>query len=459
MLDARKAAGLVVVSLALTAPAVAQNDTSLNRAGSGARAAGMADAFVAVSDDGTAASWNPAGLGQLRQPELSLVYGATRHDLQLSGIRSPDGHTAFSSQRFRYTDYAPDFASAAVPLTVLGKPVTLQAGWHRLYRLTGLTAGDVQRTPLDPEGEPPLLVSRNRRLDGHIDVLSAAGAVKLTPRLAIGGSFDLWRGAWEERVSLVEDAGAPAAPGFFVSEARVRITGHNASAGFLLTYPAWSLGLVYHAPFWSDYRLNGRAWSSLGSGEILEDRTARFRFPRSIGAGLARRFGPTWTVAASITHDQWTDALIIGAPGADGPINFFDGLPQEISTTRDTVSVNLGAEHLFVRDGSVVPLRLGVGWEPQGSMDRYVADPVSYLLVAAGSGYNTNRFKFDAAVQYRWDAFRMSDSPTLAQAGRIGVEPDAIARASSREWRIKLSAIYRIGDTDKVRSILRKIFG
>ena len=41
--------------------------------GVGARAAGMAFAFNAVADDATAISWNPAGLTQLKKPELSLL--------------------------------------------------------------------------------------------------------------------------------------------------------------------------------------------------------------------------------------------------------------------------------------------------------------------------------------------------------------------------------------------------
>jgi hypothetical protein len=61
--------------VAATTTATAQD--SLNRPGSGARAAGMGNAFIAVSDDGTAASWNPAGLSQLRKPELSLVHSAS----------------------------------------------------------------------------------------------------------------------------------------------------------------------------------------------------------------------------------------------------------------------------------------------------------------------------------------------------------------------------------------------
>ena len=42
--------------------------------GSGARAFGMGGAFIAVADDATAASWNPAGLSQLEKPELSGVF-------------------------------------------------------------------------------------------------------------------------------------------------------------------------------------------------------------------------------------------------------------------------------------------------------------------------------------------------------------------------------------------------
>ncbi|MCJ7810524.1 MAG: hypothetical protein MUP26_09715, partial [Desulfobulbaceae bacterium] len=39
--------------------------SSPNPVGSGARALGMGGAFIAIADDATAASWNPAGLIQL----------------------------------------------------------------------------------------------------------------------------------------------------------------------------------------------------------------------------------------------------------------------------------------------------------------------------------------------------------------------------------------------------------
>src|SRR5262245_6015945 len=90
-------AAITAALAAASAPAGAQLGPSLNRVGSGARAAGMADAFVAVSDDGTAASWNPAGLAQLRQPEFSLVYHTASRHMNQTGLRSPDGDIAYTN--------------------------------------------------------------------------------------------------------------------------------------------------------------------------------------------------------------------------------------------------------------------------------------------------------------------------------------------------------------------------
>jgi hypothetical protein len=119
--------------------------------------------------------------------------------------------------------------------------------------------------------------------------------------------------------------------------------------------------------------------------------------------------------------------------------------------------VNLGAERLVVRDGFVVPLRIGFAWEPQGAMDPITRDPVDYHMAAAGAGYNTNSFKFDLAVQLRWASYDQSE-PLSVPAVATGA-PDAVGRAAAREWRIKLSAIYRMADTDALRGVLRRIFG
>jgi long-subunit fatty acid transport protein len=62
---------LLLVLFFLASASGAQNFYDFK--GVGARAAGMAFAFNAIADDATAMSWNPAGLTQLKHPELSGI--------------------------------------------------------------------------------------------------------------------------------------------------------------------------------------------------------------------------------------------------------------------------------------------------------------------------------------------------------------------------------------------------
>src|SRR4026209_2734400 len=115
---------IVALPLACAATASAQIGVSFNRTGSGARAAGMGNAFIAVADDGTAASWNPAGLSQLRKTEFSLVYSASRRNQFLEGLRTLDRSAVFTTLKTSSTAANLEFASGALPFTVAGRPIT-----------------------------------------------------------------------------------------------------------------------------------------------------------------------------------------------------------------------------------------------------------------------------------------------------------------------------------------------
>jgi hypothetical protein len=177
--------------------------------------------------------------------------------------------------------------------------------------------------------------------------------------------------------------------------------------------------------------------------------SGRFRFPRNLAVGVAWRPAVLWTVAFDLNHDRWTDLVVDRVRDRPGPTNFFDGLPPELSPVRDTLSLSLGAEHLFPREGFVLPLRLGFAWEPQGPMDLLTRDPVEYFLLSGGTGYNTNRVKLDLGVQYRWAAFQSSDVLSVDTALAPGLARDAVGRVGTHEWRFKVSLIYRISGAKK----------
>ncbi len=78
-------------------------------------------------------------------------------------------------------------------------------------------------------------------------------------------------------------------------------------------------------------------------------------------------------------------------------------------------------------------------------------------MLALGTGYNTNSLKFDAAFQYRWAHFR--DGADFGLHEQQPVLPSAVGERDSKEWRLKLSLIFRVTDTDKLRRGLGKVFG
>ena len=79
-------------------------------------------------------------------------------------------------------------------------------------------------------------------------------------------------------------------------------------------------------------------------------------------------------------------------------------------------------------------------------------------MLAVGAGYNTNSLKFDAAVQYRWARFRDGANFGIASIGSV-VLPLAVGERDTREWRLKLSLILRVTDTDKLHRTIRRVFG
>lgn len=442
---------LAFVLLTTASTAGAQTGLVFNRAGSGARAAGMANAFIGVSDDGTAASWNPAGLAQLRLPELSVVNTIGGQSLRTQGFRTRDGLSTFTPNSSAYQDAYLDFASLALPVTIAGKPVTFQGAWRRLYELDYRSVSSTTREPLVPEAPPAELFSDNHDVVGSVDLVSLATAVRVTPRLSLGVGLNLWRGDWTETSNLTRSPLDGTASAFVVTSQENRVRGTSANLGLMLTYPRWSVGVLHQMALSSDY--DGRVGVTTSDAAPFEE---SFRgvlyFPRALGVGAAFRPAPRWTVALDLTRDDWSDAYVDVGFGRE---SFLDGLPKDRTSSRDTTSVNVGAERLFVAEGHVIPLRFGAAWEPQGWGHPYTRDHADYVMWAVGTGYNTNSLKLDAGFQMRQAAFQ--DASVYALDGNP-LLPDSVGERRAREWRFKVSLILRLQDPEKLRGLVARIF-
>jgi hypothetical protein len=428
----------------------------------------MGNAFIAVSDDGTAASWNPAGLAQLRKPEFSIVHSTSRRDVHLEGYRARDGTAAYTNLATASSVASLEFASAAVPFGVAGRPVTLQAGWRRLYQLDSSTMGDMRRVPISPQARPESLLRFASATEGGVDLWSLAGATQFTSRLSLGFSLDFYRGRWEDRGDANESPGVDGTTDFSSFRTSNGIRGSNLTFGLLLAYPKVRVGLVHHGALRSGYEVTESLRSSLAAPRDLRlgPEGLTLRFPRSLGLGVAWLPRPRLRFALDFTFDDWTGFLVEGGPGAPaGGVSGFDGLPPELSATRDTVTVNLGLERLFAVQGRFVPLRLGFTHEPQGGRDALLRDDADQTVLAAGTGLNSNSLKLDVALEYRWGRFRntrnLSPAYLVGAFDELGLPPPPEAEGTTRirELRLKVSLIYRLTSTDKLRDLARKVFG
>ena len=101
--------------------------SSPNPVGSGARALGMGGAFIAVADDSTAASWNPAGLIQLERPEMSIVGQGFYRREEYSSDDHPE-----TDDTGNVNDLNLNYLSATYPFHFY-KNIVVSVNYQRLY--------------------------------------------------------------------------------------------------------------------------------------------------------------------------------------------------------------------------------------------------------------------------------------------------------------------------------------
>ncbi|HUT52560.1 MAG TPA: outer membrane protein transport protein [bacterium] len=197
--------GMFTLLLLLPIAAFSQTpDTSLlntappSPVGSGARAMGTGGAFIAIADDATAATWNPAGLTQLVFPEAGLAYTYEDRDI--------DGDNVY----FRSINYL----SVVYPFSVGEVNVATSLNFQRLYDFSfennfdtfeerdGIAAS-VLNSDFDGDGiSGPYVISKNWQYDstrvigmneimGEVGAVSPAVAIQVTPQFSLGFTYNL----------------------------------------------------------------------------------------------------------------------------------------------------------------------------------------------------------------------------------------------------------------------------
>jgi long-subunit fatty acid transport protein len=421
---ATQVANVVVLAASLGAAHAAAQELDTadvgRTAGGSARAMGMGGAFVAISEDATAISWNPAAPGTLEKPELSVGYDPS--------TRIEWSHPARSDTSFRYTAYTEkttsrlfDHLSFAAPLKVGSLKVTAQAGYWRAldlgldrdlsYTYGALSADDFLNS-----------FAHKSSAAGGIDVWSAGAGLRVSRAVSFGVALDYWHG--EGRSSWAEEDTAGPSHLVYTGSLDQSLSGLGARVALALS-PVEKLrfGAVLRIPTKLDleHTMNARLEGETHAVDEQLDKSGKVDWPLAATLGLAYRPVPGLTIAADAALAQWSQAewssqytfITTTTPATVGGRVETRGERRQLWPTlqdpasvdskvkqADSLQMRVGVEYAIrARPGLSFPIRLGGFSDRQMTRDAN-GDPVRCLGLTAGLGVATAHVSLDAAFAH-----------------------------------------------------------
>jgi len=384
-----------------------------NPVGSGARAVGMGGAFIAVADDATAASWNPAGLTQLKKPEISFAYSFFNRRDDFSSGSHPE---TSGVQKSRTDDL--NYLSVAYPFKLLDRNMIVSLNYQLLYEFEREIDTNINTKPL-----LPLNITDKEKIDfsqsGALRALAPAFAIEVTPDFSLGFTFNIWTdklfwsNGWTSKTTIETKnySGGMLNGGGILNKVIKQtdydryygFSGFNMNIGFLWDINRYfTLGGVIKTPFTADInhqqlittktRFPG---SALIRQTVRVDEDVDLDMPLSYGLGLAVRFSDRFTTSLDVYRTEWDTFKM--EDGRGNRTNAVTGLSTSKSSSEETVQVRLGGEYLFIFPRTVVPVRGGVFYDPEPSEN----NPEDFWGFSLGTGVSIGDFIFDCAYQYR----------------------------------------------------------
>ncbi len=360
-------------------------DFPFNLINPGARALGVGGAFISLADDSTAAQANPAGLVNLRRPELFAELRLRGYDQSAVSVAATlntpffQGDVAASAISEPDSDFTPSFVSYVVPFerVALGfsrlESLNTQTRTLNAFSINGIEA----IVSIDPmTGEPVITgtqpvdfeLTADADADAVIVQYNLAVAFQLHRRFSVGLTGVLGSAQVDGRVdNLFRDLVGP----LFTEptlDYSTRIDDRDSDVTFnagLLWRPAdWvNIGAVYRQG--PRYVLTEEIGDAGVRAQQAQDIFGR-RFdnvihtPDSYGLGISFRPADPWTLLIDVVEVEYSD-LLDGYVAGLNRISF----PERAQfTVDDGTEIHLGIERIVLAGKTPVALRFGAWSDP-----------------------------------------------------------------------------------------------
>jgi len=452
----------LAISISVSAQSAYQQFTSMlgpnfygnfsgNFLGTGARAEGMGRAFLAVSDDISAVSWNPAGLVGHEKPVMGLSFGSMRPRGSFIDAGPLDGAGS--------RDYAAkqagtlsnlDFLGFLSPIRIRGHQFVFSGAYSRQFEdySTVYTAFSGQQPYSDQYGPfPDSLFDYN--LIGIVEQRATPYAVnvgfgtRIYKSLNVGFAVNVYTGKQFNRTSYLINVPSFNTPNLLGNQTVVAdqqlnlldtfgFSGVNFTVGAKGTAGKFNYGAVLKSGFdlnikggltFSDSVLyNGQAQSDATITIFADNQLIKLSIPWEVAGGVAYKATENLLLAADVEYRPYQGKMV----GRRDSTRIRSGTNNEEFFTPidpgwfNCVGVRTGVEYLWHTGGKlapIVPLRCGVGYTqvpgasfdtipglsllpPDSVMARTPTSSTAQLSLSAGAGIYWSQIHLDVAYSY-----------------------------------------------------------
>jgi len=411
--------------------------------GGGARAKGMGNAFLGISDDVSAVSWNPAGLYRhdeaYEQPVMALGYQSLSSDAAFKDRFYPS--LPWSEFNYNENFSGLNFLSLLVPLRIKGHVFVGSIAYNRLgdeFYNAGTAIDTVMpfdaQDYLDGIFRPFSYVNTNT-YRSWINATNIGFGTRLYSHLSFGIAVNAYGGkAAQETIETLEWEGLiipgmegnQRGKGALVNHVidTTSFSGVYFTIGLKYTTEKVSGGLVVKTPHTlkesldvlsiSKGYVNGVEATGVGATVHSDDNIVELDQPFIIGGGLGYNVAQNWLLAADFEYRAFAsgmvrvrDSLLLVPGGTD--IEFFRELDPYWN---NALTIRLGTEYVW-NTGSrffpEVPLRAGFGYiqVPQPDVVGGTLELVNGVptLIPITERASMTRYSFGAGV--RWAQIRL----------------------------------------------------
>jgi len=376
---------LLLMVLIEIAPGQAYYGLDRNWLGSGVRAQSMGGAFIALADDASAITWNPAGLIQTLDPQISFSYSYTNPNatIELDYGNYSSGQFGVNDNLFRI-----DYATFVAPLTIREHQFTASIAYQRLDEITH---ADIQNpyiyVPVIYFQWDSVVVSHlEESITGGMDVVNLGFGTTVKGGLAVGAAANIYIGTADESWNVAAEWMDTKGAGQYEQDVRrlfrahslldISYSGFNMTFGLHYTWNELKIGAVAKTPFEItrkyDVIQNDTIWETATdlyvivpqsdkSDFFLTDNKLKLEQPLTLGIGLAYNIKPNFIVSGDFewrrfgtTNISVLDSSFIRSSGEKD--EFFT---EYHSGLRNAGEGRIGFEYTLESDKANIPIRGG----------------------------------------------------------------------------------------------------